>query len=87
MNEKPKKNKQEELMKLFKKQFKVQLIINLINTGIILIFIGFFYKNKSVLIFLLILMAVLWLYIGLKLLYLRKAIKMMEDELLKENEI
>lgn len=87
MNNEPKTNKQDDLIKIFKKQFKVQVILNLFNTILILIFMVIFYKNKSILIFLLILIGVLWLYIGLKLLYLRKAIKKMEEEKAKEDEI
>lgn len=87
MDHKQKPNKQDNLIKIFKKQFKVQVIINLFNTVLILIFMIIFSNNKSVLTFSVALLIVLWLYIGLKLLYLRKAIKKLEEEKNKEDEI
>lgn len=70
----------ENLMKMFKKQLKSQLIINLSNTGIILLFILIFRKSLRVVIFFSILIGALWLYSGIKMIYLWRGIKRLRKE-------
>lgn len=73
-----KENKNKDLYKMFKKQFKVQFIINLISTAAMLLFLLFFLDNKTVVIFIIALIIVFWLYSAFKLSVLWRAIKRME---------
>lgn len=73
-------NKDKELQESFKKQLKMMFYFNLFHTFIIGLFIIFLYKNTKVLIFLLILIAFIWIYTGIKMLYLHKVNKKMEED-------
>lgn len=75
-----KMNSDDELKRMFRKQLNVQLLFNLFNTIVIVIFIIIFRKNRSVLYFLIALIVVMWAYVGLKMLSLRKTIKRLEKE-------
>jgi len=81
-----KDNKNKDLYKMFKKQFKVQLSINLISTAFMILFLLLFLNNKSVVIFIIVLIVVFWLYSAFKLSFLWKAIKKMKNEKLSDLE-
>lgn len=72
-------NNDKDLRKMFKRQFKVQLNINLINSALIIFFIVLFRKNLTIVIFFAVLIVLFWFYSGIKLYFLQKAIKKMES--------
>lgn len=69
-----------KLLEMFKKQFKIQIIINVIMTVIGIMFAFIARKNVTLVIFIIIAIVVFWLYTSVKLFYLHKAIKQIKKE-------
>lgn len=83
LNEK-KPNDDKELQKSFVAQLKVLLYFNLFNTFIIAMFAVFFFNDKTVFIFLLILIVVMWIYVGAKIYYLYRVNKKLLEDIKEE---
>lgn len=75
-----KENKDKELKELFNRQFKAQMVINIISTAAMLLFMLWFYNNLTVVIFIGVAIISFWAYSGVKLYFLKKAIKKMSKE-------
>ncbi len=85
MNDLNENKKDEELKKMFKSQLKVLFYFNLGYTLLIAIAMIVFHKNITVVIFFAVVIVVMWLYSGVKMLYLYRSLKKMNEENNKEN--